>query len=627
MGHSGVSMAEEKAKSASQAFKRLLVYFAPYKKRIALIFVVLVVAVLGDLAGPYLIAVAVDSFITPGGKPLPAWLQMILGANPARITGLSITMVLLALTYVLGWCSSVVMFRLMIRMTQRVLLQMRMQIFEKLQSLSLSYYDQHEAGDLMSRLVNDTQVIADVFGPGIIHILRSSLTLVGVFTSMMLLNWRLSLVSFIVLPVFIVFAFFFTRKVRSAFRVTRKTIGEVSANLQENIAGVREVQAFAREDETLREFRETNLRNRNANVTAQTLSSAFGPILGVLTTVGVVTVIGYGGYLVLAFDPPLVTLGVIVAFTNYVRRFYDPINQLLQLYNQMQSALAGAERLFELLDTEPDVKDAPDALELTTLKGDVVFDHVTFRYTEKELVLDDVSFEIEPGQTVAIVGPTGAGKTTIINLLQRMYDVTAGAVLVDGHDVRSVSSRSLRNQIGMVPQDTFLFTGTVMENIRYGRLDATDKEVIEAAKLANAHALIERMPDGYQTMLGERGATMSHGNRQLLAIARAVLKNPAILILDEATSSVDTRTELLIQKALNDLLRKRTSVVIAHRLSTIQNADNILVLDKGQIVEQGRHSELLAQEGLYYSLYMSQFRRQEEAAAPAGIQTEAPVSS
>ncbi len=625
MGHMGVSTAEGKPKSAGQAFKRLLVYFEPYKKRLLLILVVLIVAVLGDLAGPYLIAVAVDHFITVGAQPLPAWLQLLIGSSPSRGLGLGVTMGLLALTYALGWFLSVIMYRLMIRMTQKVLLLMRMQIFQKLQQLSLSYYDQHEAGDLMSRLVNDTQVIADVFGPGIVQILRGSLTIVGVFISMMLLNWRLSLVSFVVLPVFIVFAVIFTKRVRSAFRVTRKTIGEVSANLQENIAGVREVQAFAREGETLKEFRETNLRNRDANVTAQTLSAAFGPILGVLTTVGIIIVIGYGGYLILGFNPPLVSVGVIVAFTNYVRRFYDPINQLLQLYNQLQSALAGAERLFELLDTQPEVADAPDAIDIPPIVGDIAYDHVTFRYTEKELVLDDISFAIKPGQTVAIVGPTGAGKTTIVALLQRMYDVQSGAVLVDGYDVRSVRAKSLRDQIGVVPQDTYLFTGTVMENIRYGRLEASDEEVIAAAKLANAHALIERLPDGYQTMLGERGATLSHGNRQLLAISRAVLKDPAVLILDEATSSVDTRTELLIQKALNNLLHKRTSVVIAHRLSTIRNADNILVIDKGKIVEQGKHNELLAKEGLYYSLYMSQFRRQEETEAPGTVSGALPA--
>ena len=632
MGHFGFVGAEGKPRSASRSLGRLLKYFSPYKGRIILIFLILIVAVLADIAGPYFIAVAVDKFIvpavnlvSPGQTVLPNWLQLLVGSNPSRVAGLTVLMFLLAITYALGWFLSVNMFRLMIRMSQKVLLLMRTQIFGQLQQLSLSYYDQHEAGDLMSRLVNDTQVINDVFGPGIIQILRSALTIVGVFVSMVLLNWRLALVSFAVLPLFIGFTIIFSRRVRTAFRATRKTIGEVSANLQENISGVREVQAFAREGETLKEFQNTNLRNRDANVTAQTLSAAFQPILQVLTTIGIIITIGYGGYLVLGFTPALVSIGVIVAFTTYVRRFYDPINQLLQLYNQLQSALAGSERIFELLDTPPQVADAPDALALPAVKGHIEYQQVSFRYSEKEPVLEDVSFETKPGQTVAIVGPTGSGKTTIVNLLTRMYDVQSGAVLVDGQDVRSITGDSLRAQIGVVPQDTFLFTGTVMENIRYGRLEASDEEVIAAAKLANAHPFIERFSDGYQTVLGERGATLSHGSRQLLAISRAVLKDPAILILDEATSSVDTRTELLIQKALGDLLRKRTSVVIAHRLSTIRNADNIVVIKDGRIIEHGTHDGLLASGGLYHDLYMSQFRRQEDTETPtASIGQAAP---
>jgi len=626
MGHFGFEGTETKPQSVSRSLGRLLTYFAPYTGRIILIFFILIVAVLADIAGPYFIAVAVDKFITPalnlaspGQTVLPGWLQLLVGSNPSRVAGLTATMILLAITYALGWYLSVVMFRLMIRMSQKVLLLMRTQIFSQLQKLSLSYFDQHEAGDLMSRLVNDTQVINDVFGPGIVQILRSALTIVGVFISMVLLNWRLALVSFAVLPLFIGFTIIFSPRVRTAFRATRKTIGEVSANLQENISGVREVQAFAREGETLKEFQHTNLRNRDANVTAQTLSAAFQPILQVLTTIGIIITIGYGGYLVLGFTPSLVSIGVIVAFTTYVRRFYDPINQLLQLYNQLQSALAGSERIFELLDTPPQVADALDAQDLPAVKGHIEYQQVSFRYSDKEPVLEDVSFEIKPGQTVAIVGPTGSGKTTIVNLLTRMYDVQSGVVLVDGHDVRSITGDSLRAQIGVVPQDTFLFTGTVMENIRYGRLAASDEEVIAAAKLANAHLFIERFSDGYQTVLGERGATLSHGNRQLLAISRAVLKDPAILILDEATSSVDTRTELLIQKALGDLLRKRTSVVIAHRLSTIRNADNIVVIKDGRIIEQGKHQELLDSGGLYHDLYMSQFRRQEDTETPVAI--------
>jgi ATP-binding cassette subfamily B multidrug efflux pump len=321
-------------------------------------------------------------------------------------------------------------------------------------------------------------------------------------------------------------------------------------------------------------------------------------------------VAGYGGYLALAYAPPLVSVGVIVSFLLYVRRFYEPIRGIASLYAQVQAAVAGAERIFELLDTQPEITDAPDAVRLPPVQGRVEFDHVTFSYQDEEPVLQDISLVTEPGQTVALVGPTGVGKTTLVSLLTRFYDVDDGAIQIDGHDVRQVNRESLRRQMGIVLQDTFLFSGTVMDNIRYGRLEASDEEVIAAAQLANADQFIERLPEGYQAQLGERGHNLSQGQRQLIAIARAVLADPRILILDEATSSVDTRTELLIQRALDELLKGRTSFVIAHRLSTIRNADQVFVLHEGRVVERGTHEELLAAQGLYYDLYSSQFRRQ-----------------
>ncbi len=606
--------APTKPSDTGQVAQKLWPYFDPYKWRLGAIALVLVAATLVDMAGPYLIGVAVDQFIDPTNQVAPAWLVLLVGPDVERRVGLAIVMALLALTYAVGWGMSVLLFRLMVRMSQKILLTMRTQIFDQIQRLSLSFFDQHEAGDLMSRLVNDTQVINDMFGPGLAQMLRGLLSLVGILVAMVALNWRLAVASFAVLPLFLVATLFFVRRVRIAFRQTRKTIGEVSAELQENIAGVREVQAFSREDESLQEFEAVNARNRSANIQAETLSSAFQPTLEVLSTVGVAAVTGYGGYLVIAYSPPLVSIGVIVAFLTYVRRFYQPIAELAQLFGQLQSAIAGAERIFELLDTEPEITTALDAVEPGTLTGRIEYRNVSFRYTDEEPVLEDVSLTIEPEQTVALVGPTGSGKTTIVNLLIRNYDTQAGSILVDGHDLRTVDIASLRQQIGVVPQDTFLFSGTVMDNIRYGRLEASDEEVIEAAKTANAHSFIERMPQGYQTEIGERGANLSHGNRQLLAIARAILKDPRILILDEATSSVDTRTELLIQHGLAQLLKRRTSLIIAHRLSTIRNADLILVLKDGRVVERGTHNELLALRGLYHNLYMSQFRRQETIA-------------
>ncbi|MBC7234502.1 MAG: ABC transporter ATP-binding protein [Chloroflexi bacterium] len=603
---------EGQAKDTGAVLRRLIPYLLPYKGRLALIVVLLLLSVLTNLLGPYLIGVAVDEFITADGSRQVAWLRWLVSPEASRAQGLAVVMFLLLANYALAWLLNVAQFRLLVRMAQRILLEMRSQILQQVQRLSLSFFDQHEAGDLMSRLINDTQVINQMFGVGLLRLLGMILIMIGIVASMVALNWRLALASFTVLPLIVVITALFSRRARRAFRETRQTIGQVSAELQENIAGVREVQAFAREAQTLSEFQAVNERNRLANVQAETLISFFMPLLDVLSTAATAIVIGFGGYLILAFTPPLATIGILVSFLNYVRRFYDPIRELANLYGQLQAALAGAERIFELLDEEPDITDAPDAIELPPVQGLIEYDHVSFRYIEDEPVLDDVSFRVEPGQTVAIVGPTGAGKTTIINLLARFYDVDSGAIRIDGHDVRHVTLDSLRRQIGVVPQDTFLFSTTVMENIRYGRLEASDEEVIAAAKVANAHQFIERLPEGYQTEIGERGSRLSQGNRQLLAIARAILKDPRILILDEATSSVDTRTELLIQRAIERLMSQRTNLVIAHRLSTIRNADQILVIQQGKIVERGTHEELLARGGVYHELYMSQFRGQEE---------------
>ncbi|MBN1889350.1 MAG: ABC transporter ATP-binding protein, partial [Thermoflexales bacterium] len=508
----------------------------------------------------------------------------------------------------------------------KVLYQLRTHIFERVQTLSLKFFDQHEAGDLMSRLTNDVDTIGQVLNVGLIQTLGSSLMIAGIVVAMFSLNGQLALVTFIVVPFMLVVSIYFSRRARQAFRQTRKTIGSVSAELEENISGVRVAQAFAREDENIERFDELNRANRDANVNAQGITAAFMPTLDVLGTLGLAIVVGFGGYLAL-HDPPLATVGTIVAFMVYVQRFFQPIRQLASLYAQLQSALAGAERIFELVDTQPDMLDAPDAAVLPPIVGLVSFENVSFYYNPAEPVLRGVSLEALPGQTVAVVGPTGAGKTTLVNLIGRFYDVVEGAVKIDGRDVRTVRRASLRAQMGIVLQDTFLFSGTIMDNIRYGRLDASDEQVIEAARLANADTFITRLPDGYQTQLSEQGRNLSQGQRQLMAIARAILADPRLLILDEATSSVDTRTELLIQRALARLLQGRTSFVIAHRLSTIRNADQLLVLRDGEIVERaastpGRsaHEQLLDLGGEYYKLYTSQFRAQ---AAPAG-QSDAP---
>jgi ATP-binding cassette subfamily B multidrug efflux pump len=465
---------------------------------------------------------------------------------------------------------------------------------------------------LMSRLTNDTEVINQVLSVGVTRLASSAFTLIGILIAMLVLNWRLALVSFSVLPVMFVSTVFFSGRARRAFRVTRRTIGGVSAELEENIAGVKVAQAFSRERANVDAFRQVSAANRDANVTAESITAAFAPTLDVLATVGIAIVVGYGGYLALN---GLATVGIIVAFVQYVRRFFEPVRAIAMIWTNLQSAIAGAERIFELLDTPSAIEDAPDAVDLPTIEGRVVFEDVCFEYKPGETVLKDVNMVAEPGQTVALVGPTGTGKTTIINLIGRFYDVCGGRVTVDGRDVRDVTRASLRKQMGIVLQDTFLFSGTVLENIRYGRLDATDEEVMEAARLSNAHDFIGRLPQGYETELTEQGSNLSQGQRQLVSIARAVLARPRILIMDEATSSVDTRTELLIQNALSELLRGRTSFVIAHRLSTIRDADKVIFIQEGRIAERGTHEELLASRGLYYDMYMSQYRSgvEEEA--------------
>jgi len=472
----------------------------------------------------------------------------------------------------------------------------------------------------MSRITNDTSAIEQAFSFALVQVIGGAFLLVWVAYNMLTASLPFALLSLSITPVMFIATAYFSAQARKAFRTSRREIGNVNAELQESIAAVREVQAFNRADENIEQFKEVNAANRDANVRAVSFTSALAPALEALSYVALAIVVGSGGWALLKGQTlfgATVTFGLVITFMAYVQRFNQPIQQIAVLWTNIQNAIAGAERIFNILDEEAAIAEKPNAIKMPQIRGLVEFNNATHSYEDGVPVLRDVSFIAQPGQTIAIVGPTGAGKTTIINLLPRFYDVTSGSVKIDGIDVRDVTMQSLREQIGIVLQDTFLFSQSVRENVRFGRPNATDEEVMAAIKLANADSFIERLPDKYETVLGERGSGLSQGQRQLLSIARAALSDPKILILDEATSSVDTRTERLIQKAFDELLRGRTAFVIAHRLSTIRNADMILVLKAGEIIERGRHEELLTRQGFYYDLYMSQFKKQEEVAEAA----------
>ena len=550
-----------------------------------------------NLLGPYLMGIAIDVYILNGDVPrLIRTALLMIGAYGAA----SLAM----------WLQGYVMASL----AQSTVRDIRNDLFAKLQTLSLRFFDQHTHGELMSRLANDVENISNVLNQGVTQFISSVLSVVGVVTIMFLINWRMALVSLITIPLMVFLSGVVAMQTRRGFREQQETLGDLNGIIEETITGQRVVKAFVREQAVIAEFDVANRKLQRASTRAEIFAGFMGPMMNLINNMGLAIVAGTGGWMVLR---GLATVGTIASFISYVRQFSRPLNQIAQLYAQIQGAVAGAERVFEVLDEVPELIDAPDALPLEQVAGDVVFEDVCFGYEPDVPVLKQVDFHAEPGQTIALVGPTGAGKTTVINLLTRFYDINSGRIAIDGHDIRQLRKADLRRKLGIVLQDTFLFSDTVMENIRYGRLDATDEEVIAAARLANADQFIHRLPQGYQTELSERGSNLSQGQRQLLAIARAILADPGILILDEATSSVDTRTEQHIQEAMLRLMEGRTSFVIAHRLSTIRKADNILVVNHGEIIERGSHPELLAQRGFYHNLYMSQFKGQHQLAPEA----------
>ena len=577
-----------RAKDAGGTARRIWRYMAVHKGLLAVTVVLVVISTLAGALGPLLMGRAIDAYILKGDFP-----------------GLLRLAILMAGVYVVSALGTWLQIYVMADVSQRTVRDLRRDLFGKLQTLSLRFFDGHTRGDLMSRLSNDVENISNVLSQSVTQLISSILTLLSVAVIMLVLNPRLALVAMVTIPCMIALASWLASRTRRGFREQQQTLGELNGIIEETITGQRVVKAYGREHEAMATFEEANRRLQKAAIFAQSYAGVLPPLANFVSNMGIAVVAAAGSWMALA---GLATVGTIASFVNYSAQFGRPLNQLAGLFNTVQSALAGAERVFEILDEEPELTDRLDACALPVIGGDVVFEDVCFGYDADVPVLKHVDLHAEPGQTIALVGPTGAGKTTIVNLLTRFYDIDSGSIRIDGHDIRALQKGDLRRQLGIVLQDTFLFSGTVMDNIRYGRLDASDEEVIAAAKLANADHFVHRLPEGYQTLLSERGSNLSQGQRQLLAIARAMLADPSILILDEATSSVDTRTEVHIQEALLKLMEGRTAFVIAHRLSTIRGADRILVINEGEIIERGTHQELLQRRGFYYKLYMSQFK-------------------
>ncbi|TET34272.1 MAG: ABC transporter ATP-binding protein [Anaerolineales bacterium] len=635
-GHRILEQETSKPTRVAETLRRFVGYFKPYWFQYFIVLVMMVISTWTQVTAPELIGQAVDCYLTPATTSAAASENAMMaefldfeesasGSNcwydtpqagwttADYIQGLGILVLKLMGLFLLGSVTTGLMFYFMVWSGQHVLKTLREQVFSQINRLSVGYHVEHETGDTMSRVTNDADTIQQGMTFALIQVTSGVMLLVWVSYNMLTSSVPYALVAMAMIPAMAIATLWFSNQARKAFRRTRVEMGSVNAELQESIAGVREAQAFSREDENIKSFNETNAAYRDANIRAVAYTSALAPMLEALGYVALMLVTVVGGWAILNgsdFFGTTISLGLMITFVAYVQRFNQPVQMIAVLWTNIQSGIAGGERIFGLLDIEQDIKDAPDAIEMPEIQGKVELDDVWSEYVAGEPVLKGVSLLAEPGQTVAIVGPTGAGKTTIANLIPRFYDVTLGAVKIDDVDVRKATKSSLRRQIAVVLQDSFLFSSSVMENIRFGRPEATDEDVIAAAKLAHAHAFIERMPQGYETELGERGTGLSIGQRQLMAIARAALANPRILILDEATSSVDTRTERLIQGALEVLLAGRTSIVIAHRLSTIRNADQVLVIHEGEIIERGTHDSLMAAKGFYYDLYMSQFRRQ-----------------
>lgn len=587
-GHARLS--GEKPKDVGHTIRRLIDFFKGEKKHLYITFMLIFVSGVLGISVPFLIGKAIDT-IFPG--------RFLVEFENLRF----IVLVLLSI-YILDNMLTFLQEFIVAGIAQRVVYNLREKLFEKLQSLPVMFFDLHTHGEIMSRLTNDIDNVSTTISQTTVQLMTSVVNIVGSLIMMIYLSPLMTIASLITVPMVYVMTRFVTHKTKLFFRDQQRTLGKLNGHIEESIAGIHVVKAFNNEEKMIAKFKGENDILRDIGVKAQIWSGFIMPLMNVINNFGFGVIAIFGGTLAVK---GVISVGVIASFISYSKQFSRPLNELANTFNTLQSGIAGAERVFEILDEEKERRDKPDAITIEEIKGEVEFNNVSFEYEKDEPVLKKISFKVEPGTNIALVGPTGAGKTTIVNLLTGFYDIEKGEILIDGINIKDYKKDSLRRIFGMVMQDTYLFSGTIKENIKYGKLNALDEEIEKAAQLARAHDFINKLPKGYETNLNEGGTNLSQGQRQLLAISRAILSNPSILILDEATSSVDTRTELKIQEAMVKLMENRTTFIIAHRLSTIKDADIIMVIDHGEIVEKGNHEELLERKGHYYNLYQSQF--------------------
>ncbi|WP_127499010.1 ABC transporter ATP-binding protein [Paenibacillus glycanilyticus] len=572
--------------------RRLFIYMKPYTRQLIPVIVAMIIGTITRLTIPALTIVAIDQAIQPeSGETSYGKLYLVAG-------------IMVAL-FIIQWASNQYRIKYTNIIGQKVIYDLRHHLFQHIQKLSFRFYDKRPAGSVLVRVTNDVNALQDLFTNGVVNSLMDCVQLAGIVIILLIWNFKLGLAVMITVPIMFLVSSALRKRIRFAWQDVRKKQSRINSHLNESIQGMKITQAYVQEKENMRFFDNMNAVNVKAWNKASALNQTFGPVIEVTSAIGTFILFWYGSYLI---EHEEITVGLLVGFANYVGNFWDPINRLGQVYNQLLVAMASSERIFEFIDEEPTVGELEYAKPLASIRGDVQFDNIVFEYEKGRPALHGISINVKAGQSIALVGHTGSGKSTIINLLCRFYDPVSGVVRIDGQDIRNITLDSLRSQVGLVMQDTFIFSGTIRDNIRYGCLNATDNEIVEAAKAVNAHDFIMSLPDGYDTEVEERGNVLSMGQRQLLSFARALLADPRVLILDEATASIDTETELKIQEALKTLLKGRTSFMIAHRLSTIRNADEIIVLDHGRIVEQGNHEALIKKNGVYNGLIEAQYR-------------------